>query len=100
MAKTSKAQDEYQRARRYLLITKSLRDRFDRIRQIENHQHHKKDGKYVSRDALAEQIIEEYVRAKEQQYEKILTVMNKADKQIAAILEKADEKIKAAKEDS
>ena len=100
MAKTPKAQDEYQRARRYLLITKTLRDRFDKIRQIENHQQHKKDKKYLSRDALAEQIIEEYVRAKEKEYEKIIAVMNKADKQIAAILEKTDEQIKAVKEGS
>ena len=100
MAKTPKKQDEYQRARRFLLITKTLRDRFDRIRQIENRQHHKKDRTYISRDTLAEQIIEEYVKTKEKEYEKIIAIMNKADKQISAIMEKTDEQIKEVKKDS
>ena len=90
MAKTPTKQDAYQKARRPFLITKELAKRFDDIRQILGI----KQQRFIKKDALAEQIIAEWVKTKEQEYEKILAVMHEADTQISAILE-ADKKTKA-----
>lgn len=91
MAKTPKFQDEYQKARKGILITKELFSRLDKIRQVKNINKEKKDGSYISRDSFVEQIIEKYVAAKEKEYEKMLVIMNKAEKQIQSMLEKTGE---------
>lgn len=90
MAQTPKKQDAYQKARRPFLITKELAKRFDDIRQILGI----KQQKFIKKDTLAEQVLEEWVKAKEKEYEKILAVMHEADKQISSILEKTDEQSK------
>lgn len=90
MARTPKKQEEYQEARKAIIITKPLFKRFDNIRTILNRGLNPKDGKYLSRDALSEKVITEWVTNKESELKDIVIILKDADNKIASIMEKVN----------